>query len=544
MKLTHKSVISLSLLFLGAVSCTDLDDKVLDRISAEDLSGISSQIEPASALAGVYSQLNRFQNQENMYAMQEHPTDEMVGPTRGTDWSDFGTWRRLHQHSWDALHNQVINSWNELNIGVFRANQAVAFAGNDAAGTQIKAEARFLRAFFMFQLIDMYGQVPFREATDDPNSLPRVFTRSEAFDFMIQDLEYALTTLNPANPAGQANQDAARAMLAKAYLNKAVYKQDPTRPAGPYTFASADMTKAIEYTNAIISSGRYQLQPNYFDNFHWENTERSKELIFVIQNNQGSPVATVQNRYYMTSHYRQPLNGGGWNGFTTLADFYNSFEATDVRRGGTPTVAPEMSTRLGTNAGFLVGQQYSIVDGQLYPLQDRGGQPLAFTPDLDLLYSNERQGIRVIKYLIKPIPNPEAGDPTKPTAPDFINDPNPGNDYIFLRYADVVLMQAEALLRGGAGGSGTALSLVNELRAVRGASPLTALDDKALLAERGRELYWEGWRRNDMIRFGTFIQPKGDTKPFTSPEHVVVYPIPQRALDTNPNLKQNPGYGS
>ncbi|MDJ1495391.1 RagB/SusD family nutrient uptake outer membrane protein [Cytophagaceae bacterium DM2B3-1] len=517
---------------LSIVGCTDLDDKVLDRISADDLSGIAKQLEPASALQSVYAQLNPLTDQANVYAMQEHPTDEMVGPTRGTDWSDFGTWRRLHQHSWDATHNQVVSAWDILNIGVFRANQAIYFAANN---TQIKAEASFLRAFFMFQIIDLYGQVPFREVTDDPISVPKVFTRSEAFDFMINDLEFALNNLSENTP-GKATPNAARALLAKAYLNKAVYKQDPNNPAGPFTFDPADMNKAIEYCNAIINSGDYELT-DYFDNFHWENSTRSKELIFVIANTEGSPVGTVQNRYFMTLHYYQPLNGGGWNGFTTLADFYDSFESADKRRGAS---IPGMTDKFGMNAGFMVGQQYVVRDGQTVALKDRGGKPLDFTKDVDILYSNERRGIRVLKYFPEPIENPDASNASKPEAPDFLNAPNPGTDYIFLRYADVLLMKAEAILRGGTGDV-TALSLVNELRASRGASTLSSLDEATLLAERGRELYWEGWRRNDMIRFGAFLKPF-DQKSTTSPAHVVVFPIPQRALDTNPNLKQNVGY--
>jgi len=511
-----KSLIILAgVVFLGTAGCTDLEDKVLDRPSADDLSGLAGQIDPVSALQGVYSQLNGQTDQANTYALQEHSTDEMMGPTRGTDWSDFGTWRRLHQHSWDATHNQVITTWDQLNTGVFRANQVIAFANDN---TQIKAEASFLRAWFMFQLIDLYGQVPFREATDDPAVSPQVFTRSQAFDFMVKDLEFALANLTAGTP-GRANPDAARALLAKAYLNKAVYTQDPNQPAGPFTFSPADMNKVIEYADAITASGKYQLEPKgqYFDNFHWENSTLSKELIFVIQNERGAPVGSAQNRYRMTLHYRQ--NPDGWNGFTTLADFYNSFEAQDERKGGYEL--PGFTDKLGLRPGFLVGQQFNE-KGEA--LKDRGGNPLVFTPDVDLLYSDEKRGIRVIKYL-----------------PDPSDVGNPGNDYVFLRYGDVHLMKAEAILRGGTGGGATALGLVNELRALRGATPLATLDENALLAERGRELYWEGWRRNDMIRFGQFLKPF-DQKPTVSPQHVVVYPIPQRALDTNPNLKQNFGY--
>ncbi len=119
----------------------------------------------------------------------------------------------------------------------------------------------------------------------------------------------------------------------------------------------------------------------------------------------------------------------------------------------------------------------------------------------------------------------------------------PVNDYVLLRYADVVLMKAEAILRGGTDTQGqTAATIVNDLRASRKATTLGTVDLTAVLAERGRELYWEGWRRQDQIRFGTFLNPV-DQRPTKSPATAVLFPFPQQAIDSNPNLApQNPGY--
>jgi hypothetical protein len=147
-----------------------------------------------------------------------------------------------------------------------------------------------------------------------------------------------------------------------------------------------------------------------------------------------------------------------------------------------------------------------------------------------LNYSTEAQGIRVIKYL------------PHPAADGSVNDDNATNAYVLLRYSDVLLMKAEAIMRGGADPLGqTPLAIVNTLRTDRGASALAAVDATVMLAERGRELYWEGWRRNDQIRFGKFNDPV-DQRPAKSAAFRTVYPIPQRAVDSNPNLKQNTGY--
>ena len=499
-----------------ALGCTNLEDTVLDRDTTEPGAGTTANLN--TLLQGVYAQVNTFNDQANAYALLEHPSDEMMGPTRGTDWDDFGRWRRLHQHTWDATTVDIIGAWNQLNTGVFRATQTAA-AAQTTSNVDVQAQARFLRAFFMYHVVDLYGKVPFRDSGASFDENPRVLTRAEATAFIIEDLTYAIQNLPAAANPGRANRDAAGFLLAKVYLNRGVFTQDPATPAGPYTFAPADMNQVIANTDAIINSNSYQLTSagNYFDNFHWENSTRSKELIFAVANEPGAPVADVENRYRMTLHYNHTPSG--WNGFTTLADFYNSFEAGDIRRG---RAIPVMTDSLGLRAGFLVGQQTGPRGAAL---KDRAGAPLVINPQVNILYSNEQVGIRVIKYL----PDPARVDAG-------------GNDYVFFRYADVLLMKAEAILRGGtATGGATALSLVNQIRATRGATALTALDAAQLLAERGRELYWEGWRRNDQIRFGRFLQPV-DQRAQQSPETRVVFPIPQQAIDTNPNLTQNVGY--
>ncbi|MBO0931125.1 RagB/SusD family nutrient uptake outer membrane protein [Fibrella aquatilis] len=507
-------------LLAGLASCTNLDDKVFGQLSSTEASATSVPLDPASSLAGAYASLNDIAtNQGNTYAMEEHPSDEMLGPTRGTDWDDFGQWRKLHQHNWDAFHPQVIGTWDDLNRGAFRATQALSIA---SATAQQKAEASFLRAFYTFYIVDLYGQVPFRQVTDAADANPRVYTRQQATNLMISDLRSAFNNSGATAP-NVATKNAAATMLAKVYLNRAVYNQDVANAAGPYTFAKADMDSSIYFANQVIASGKYALTPNYFDNFHWENDSRSKELIFTIVNTSASQPGNVRNRYFMTTHYNQDsssLGVNGWNGFTTLGDFYNSFEATDGRRAA---AIPGGINGKDVTAGFLVGQQTNAYTGR--PIRDRSGNPLVFTPDINIAYALEPKGIRVIKYF------PKAGERDNPT-----------NDYVFLRYADVLLMKAEAILRGGTDPQGqTAAGIVNNLRTTRKATALATVDLTALLAERGRELYWEGWRRNDQIRFGTFLNPV-DQRAVKSPNTAVLFPLPQRALDSNPNLKQNPGY--
>ncbi|MDR8392513.1 RagB/SusD family nutrient uptake outer membrane protein [Aliifodinibius sp. S!AR15-10] len=512
-------LLTIGLILLG---CTDLTDVDEDGISRDVVEGGGSGIDnPAAALTGAYSQLNELTGAGETFALMEHSSDEMMGPTRGTDWSDFGVWRQLHAHIWDPAHSEVLEAWNDLNAGIFRATQVVDAQG--ATARQI-SEARFLRAFFMFYVMDLYGQVPFRPSDAGPDDIPQVFSRTDAFDFIIEDLTNSrpnLPTLTSGADAGIASQEAADFLLAKLYLNRAVYTSSTAEnpSAGPYTFEDVDMDEVITRVQNIIDNPYTDLT-SFYHNFHWDNSTLSNELIFVIDNQAGAPTAVV-DPFVWTLHYNQTPRAC-CNGFTTISDFYGRFtDDSDIRKSA---YIPDMSATTGILGGFLVGQQYgsyNAPDSPENPLTDRGGNPLIFTEEVDLLYSNERMGIRVIKYLVNP------------------NDyNNPGTDFIFFRYADALLMKAEAHFRKGE--TGEALNIINTIRENREATPLQSLSEEAILNERGFEMYWEGWRRNDQVRFGQFTEA-WDQKEASDP-YRVLFPIPQRALDTNPNLIQNAGY--
>lgn len=492
--------LTFSFLLVGLISlnysCTDLNVDPTDSIVSEGGSGFIPG-DPGELLASSYKDLGSFTDQNNMYALGTHVTDEMIPPTRGVDWGDNGVWRTLHAHNWDATHTSVLGAWNSLHGNAYKTNEIIASGPN----AEQEAEARFLRAFFMYHAMDFFGQVPFREVTEGPDVDPKVLSRSEAFDFIVNDLETAVANLPSIGPSAtnsRASKAAAYFLLAKLHLNKGVYKASD--PVGPYSFEAADMNKVIEYVDLIASEG-YSLDADYFNIF---TANASPEIIFT------SAEGSAQNRWMMTLHYDQ--NPSGWNGFATLADFYNKFQEPDQRLGQDPAL--DGSDFGGIGRGFLKGQQYNS-NGE--PLTDtRSQKSLQFTEDVPLAGAATEKGIRVIKY-----------------------HPADAGQYIFMRYADAHLMKAEAIQRGGSSSS-SALDLVNELREARGANALSSLSDDDLLDERGRELYWEGYRRTDMVRFGKFAgtwHEKSVTDDFR-----VLYPIPATALSSNPNLVQNPGY--
>lgn len=281
---------------------------------------------PAPSLGSIYNQLNQFVSQENWFAMNEHSTDELMGPTRGTDWDDFGTWRKLHLHTWDGAHNQVNNTWNGLQSALA---SSTLLAESTTAAAADKNEARFLRAFFSYQVIDLFGKLQHRPATALSRELPNVYTRSEGIDYLITELTAVIPTLPNYTPANRnkASREAAQFLLAKALLNKAVYKADPANPAGPFSFVAADMNQVITLCNSIAQNANLAVDANYWDNFVWTNGSVSSENIFTRRNSDGINMVWAS---CMGNHYNMPPDG--WNGFTTLADFYNSFDNGDVRK--------------------------------------------------------------------------------------------------------------------------------------------------------------------------------------------------------------------
>ncbi|MDX2045942.1 MAG: RagB/SusD family nutrient uptake outer membrane protein [Chitinophagaceae bacterium] len=488
-------------------ACTKLDEKL--RASLEVA---SSSVTAAGLLQSAYESMNvPFIDQSRFWAAQVHTTDEGIGPTRGPDWDDNGVWRVLHAHTWNADHGFLRDTYRELLQVQFAATSVL----DKSPTPQQAAEARFIRALSIFAVLDGWNQVPYRADLTDLTKLPETLKGTAAADFIISELNAILTNL-PDGPSIKANKDAARVLLMKTLLNKGVYanRQSPT-------FAAADMAQVVTLADQIINSGKYSFTANFFDTFapdNYSNASKDNELIFALEATNGVRGCCNLNHWYCTLHYNQKPSG--WNGFTTLSDFYDKYEATDKRRDD---AYPGVTNVSGLRVGLLVGQQF---DQNGVALKDRKGNNLSFTRAVKLKETGndlEITGIRVIKY-----------------PPDYAKEFPSENEYVIFRYADVLLMKAEALLRSG--NAAGALAIVNTVRThpSRGVAALTSLSLDQLLDERGREFAWEGWRRNDLIRFGKFLNAWQE-KAASGPERLL-FAIPNEQLSVNPNLEQNPGY--
>ncbi|MEO7311722.1 MAG: RagB/SusD family nutrient uptake outer membrane protein [Chitinophagaceae bacterium] len=521
--------------------CTKLKEDLNSTLTSSQVSTSLGSTGTGLLLSAAYADLGGpLTSQDLLFSLEENTSDEALVPTRGGDWDDNGVWRVLHAQTWNADHQYILNVFNALNKVNFDATNVLGFNPTPAQA----AEAKFIRALALYYLLDLYGQYPIRNPGDNLLLAPTVKSGADAVDFIIAELTAALPALPAGNGSDKANPDACRVLLMKCYLQKGAF----VNRAAP-TFAAADLTQVITLGNAILANPKYVYSSNYFDNFNPNNTAASKEGIFVYPNTAGVNAnnSGIAARWNMTLHYNcwTPNNpNAGWNGFSTISDFYNSFNTgagttafgpadtlLDPRIGG--RVYPGVTNISGMRPGFLVNQQFNEAG---VAIKDRKGAPLAFTPAIaaNMIETGanlEVTGIRVLKY-----------------PPDYTQYGNPaGNDLMIFRVSDVALMVAEA--KGRNGDMPGALTMVNALRATRGAPALASMtlvntanveDPKTLLAERGRELYWESHRRTDLIRFGVFLKP-WQLKTSLDAKNLV-FPVPNQALAANPNLKQNTGY--
>lgn len=557
-----RAILVVSIIAAFNQSCTNLDEELYSEVTPDNF--FKTEEEFIAALGDAYTKFSDWATGDGTLALQEVTTDEMVVPTRGQDWDDGGNWRRLHLHSWTNEDYQMNNGWSFGFNGVNSANRLIYVFGTlvedgtvDAeVGNAYIAELEAVRGFFYWQLIDMFGNVPLVTDFVNTPAAPPTVPRLEVYNFVVDNLETAVPKLSKsvdASTYGRMNYYAGQALLAKLYLNAEVYTGTPA------------WQKVIDACDEIINSGEYNLESNYFANFNVDNAG-SNEIIFAIAYDQvffqGFNIAVRTLHYGSQQTYN--LTAQPWNGFCTLEEFYNSYDDADLRKGDVGTVDAPASKR----GNFIAGYQYKadgtpVTDGGFeIPNPGRLPQPLLGDPDGEWLnFGNigstqaqinelgpqayRQSGVRIGKWEI-----------AKGSYPDRMS-----NDYAVFRYADVLLMKAEALWRLNPG-DGEALALVNEVRARAGVPDIGSLDGPLsydlgggdvpggeLFNEIGREMFAENHKRTNLIRWGLYTDVAKWALPFYNPgdrieegEHTTLFPVHKDKLAANPNLIQNPGY--
>jgi len=528
----------LGLLVLPGQGCTNLDETPLSVISTGSF--FNNEAEVQAGLAGVYAQLRSTAPEGAIYDANEVTTDEIVVPIRGSDWNDNGQWIDLHNQTWSptsiATANFFNGVWNSAYTGVARATLFISALQTVTVPNKATylAEGRALRAFYYYILMDDFGGVPIDTTTDiDLNARA---TRRELFDFIERELIAARDSGLPASwdaaNSGRFTKGAVDAILANMYINAGVFTKDGAAGGisassyntclGVLVHAGQDACQAaIDASDRILNSGLYQLADSFHKAFRYDNGN-SPENIFVVKfipaDGAGMGVAMA------ALHYCQYAPLTPWNGFSTLAETYNAFAATDKRRNA-----------------ILMGPQRDVLNGQLVTVRVSGACPpytpanaLVFTDTIpNITSATESQGGRLYKW---------------PADPGHVAQ-NSGNDFAWFRLGEIYLIKAEALNEQSAG-SATALAALNTLRARSGEAvntPLAAIDRPTILRERLFELFGESKRRQDLIRFGGYTGRTDAASGLVGgktarPDYYVLMPIPQTQINANPLLTQNPGY--
>jgi starch-binding outer membrane protein, SusD/RagB family len=540
--------ISMVVLLLTVISCTKLNenDYLFDTVNSNNF--YQTDAELSSAVGAAYSNLAKMASNSTFIPSEEVTTDECVVPTRGPDWGDGGRWVRLQTHTYNSADPDPINDWNFCYTGINTCNRLIATLSNytNAKIPGYIAELKGLRAIYYLWLLDWFGNVPISIDFTSAGS-PSTSTRDQVYALVESELLAAAPLLPHTGPAdestyGRVNAYTCWAALAKLYLNAEVYT------------GTAQWAKCIAACDTVINSGLYTLTPNYQDNFVPENKGAS-ESIFMIPydhvHEQGENICMMTLNGLNQNTYN--MNAQPWNGFATIQEFYNSYIDPVQNPGpqgsvvGTDPAGDSVTGTLDKRlVNFLVGPQYASDGTQLQDggyeksgggyVGDPNGAPITFTPFINELSPTawRQSGARIGKWKFY-------SGMTQ----------NMDNDWAIFRYADVLLMSAEATARLNSNWNDPySLAIVNQIRVQHGGvTPYVTMNAVSFAAERGREMFFEGWKRQDMIRFGTYnsawrfhaADPADNLGPHGI-NHLNIMPIPATQINANQILKQNPGY--
>lgn len=530
------SVLALS---LSLTSC--LDETPKDQIPETEIYDSANSLY-VNAVASLYNYIGAHEEGEGLqgtcrgiYDYNTLTTDEAIIPIRGGNWYDGGLWKNMYDHTWTATDTDLYNVWKYLyKVIVLSTKSLETIEKHKALLTEqqrvdYSAEVRAVRAMYYYYAMDMFGRIPILQSSTQKTADIRQSNRSDVFWYVVKELQDVTPLLAnehsnlQGNYYGRVTRPVAWFLLAKLSLNAEVYTDDDwtdsSRPDGKTIMFDIEGNKknawqtCVHYCDLITAAG-YTLEADYTKNFAVHN-EGSTENIFTI------PLDKILylNEFHYLFRSRHYAHGGAYSGASengTCATLHT------MAVNGFGTETPD--TRLDMN--FYTGKVE--VDGKYVTMDD--GTPLEYKPlaveeNLTASPYLETAGARMKKYEV---------DRTA-----YSDGRMPNNDIVLYRYADVLLMKSEAKVRNGESGD----EEMNAVRSRVGMPSLPATLDN-LLNERLLELVWEGWRRQDMIRFGTYgkqydihTQSEADKKGYTT-----VFPIPEKAHELNPNLKQNPGY--
>ena len=518
-------------LLLITVGCTDLEESLTGDITDEiNIPAVTIKGGGGNTdiLEGAFAELRSSgtANHGSFYTIQELTSDEMVLAIKGNDWNSGGQLTSLHRHTYRPFNPHIINTWSGQYAAIFTCNELLQSLVDPNQIAQIRA----LRAYFYMRLCDLFGRV--KIITEPGIDAPQV-ERVEVFEFIERELLEAIGVgeiseiFDPSsNILGtkvspyRINVYGALGLLAKLYLNAEVYSGTPR------------WNDAVIAASLVIDSGVYQLcgegcsvpnlgrrpavesDPENLEGYaavFAPNNENNPEHIFTVFYDEVSAggMNFAQMNLHYSSRFTWNLDQQPWNGYATLEEFYNSYDIEDSRK----------------MANFIVGPQLDFGGSTLLDYYaDDGSLPLVYTPEINELFpqSLRQAGARPGKFSFKQFGRVDMD-----------------NDYPIVRLGELYLIRAESQARI-TGDWNDAIPDVNIIRSRARMPGYSTLDADEFLAERGREMFQEGVRRSDLIRFGKYNEAWWE-KPADPSDHVNIFPIPFIGIGDS-TLTQNPGY--
>ena len=563
MKKLFVYAIALAMLAPIFVSCKDmLDEEIYGQQTVDEMMGKEENV--ILLVGQAYADIKWTHDHWGYWGVSSLTSDECVCPVRvpGEHWSDGGYWKNLNTHNWNEFGDAFKNIWNTTISGAVLCNKLISTLNaskesmSEDLYNQYVGELEVLRTYYYFNLFECFGRIPYTEVFEDETK-PLV-EPYKVWANLVKCLEKNADNLpvvsdgNRAMNYGRVTQGFAYALLARLYLNAESYGCTPENVGMEDIMSTTDFyTKAAECCDKVINSGAYQIEENFFSNFLIKN-ENSKENIFVIVED-GRDNFDVRESYSMmnkmrvnllTLHYCHQttynMQEKPWNGFCARPSFIKRYADRDVRGPGNEG----KGTMNEKTWGWFVGP---VTDANGKQLRDENDSAAVVRPEVESLSgATWNDGARMTKYEID-----------KTGEYHYCE-----NDFVLFRYADVLWMKEEAILRGGSGSSGVSSPDFQRMMARSFAyedDPVAAFKaaygdpagwtEEEILDERGREFAWEMVRRRDLIRFGKFSDPNyveyvSNTDP-TRNWFPIPYSVLEKAVrDKNGNRiwTQNEGY--
>ncbi len=539
---------TLSAFAFSIASCTDLD---VD-IKSQHTEFPNTERAAEAILADVYAAYRGALGRDH-WMIQTLSADEAVSVAIGTDYYDGGRYREFHLHNWTADNGLLPSMWNSASTGITLANNAITLFGADKA--EFTAPARAIRAYYYFILMDNFGAVPL--ITGPIDAVPERSSRADVCRFIESELlavKEQLPTVVSMATYGKATKYMAEALLAKLYLNWNVYTTADVTSYSPAT-QNQKLNDVVALCDEIIASGQFNLTSHKFmAKFRPDNGYQIKDFIFAVpfdrEKQQGMTYARFWIHRSAQNQFAQlPQSVGGT--FRVLPSYLDKFNLEGDER----------------NASYIGGKQYywsNYAEDKSRPFliktSKRGIDQDYKGADADVQFDWQMETSRDIVLRPDGAATLNAGNDQKGRSMGYrsikfymdvavtsANQRNQSNDVPVFRYADILLMKAEAILRGAAPTNGqTPQSLVNQVRAYVNAPALTVAPGlQDILDERAREFADESWRRNDLIRYGKFEDNWGFRSLYAagmSEKFRRIFPVPTTVLNVNTHWKQNPGY--